>query len=85
MSWVPWIQIEKDDTSKEEVKQLYKKTKNSLTGKISDLTRITSLIPEVSNCLDSLCSAVYRNASGLTVREKEIVALVTSSFVGCVH
>ncbi|MBW2565204.1 MAG: hypothetical protein JRE29_14550, partial [Deltaproteobacteria bacterium] len=82
MSWVPWIQIEKDDTSKEEVKQLYKKTKNSLTGKISDLTRITSLTPEVSNCLDSLCSAVYRNASGLTVREKEIVALVTSSFVG---
>lgn len=85
MSWIPWIQIEKDDTSKEEVKQLYKKTQNSLTGKISDLARITSLTPEVSNCLDSLCSAVYRNASGLTVREKEIVALVTSSFVGCVH
>ncbi len=85
MSWIPWIQIEKDDTSKEEVKQLYKKTQNSLTGKISDLTRITSLTPEVSNYLDSLCSAVYRNASGLTVREKEIVALVTSSFVGCVH
>ncbi|MBW2251034.1 MAG: hypothetical protein JRF60_10500 [Deltaproteobacteria bacterium] len=85
MSWVPWIQIEKDDTSKEEVKQLYKKTQNSLTGKISDLTRITSLTPEVSNYLDSLCSAVYRNASGLTVREKEIVALVTSSFIGCVH
>jgi len=85
MSWIPWIQIEKDDTSKEEVKQLYKKTQNSLTGKISDLTRITSLTPEVSNCLDSLCLAVYRNASGLTVREKEIIALVTSSFVGCVH
>jgi len=62
MSWIPWIQIEKDDTSKEEVKQLYKKTQNSLTGKISDLTRITSLTPEVSNYLDSLCSAVYRNA-----------------------
>ena len=85
MPWIPWIQIEKDNTSKEEVKQLYKKTKNSLPGKISDLTRITSLTPEVSNYLDSLSSAVYRNTSGLTVREKEIVALVTSSFVGCVH
>ena len=85
MVWIPWIQTEKDDTSKEEVKQLYKKTRNSLTGKISDLTRLTSLTPEVSKHLDSLCSAVYRNASGLTVREKEIVALVTSSFVGCVH
>ena len=85
MPWTPWIQIEKDDSSKEEVKQLYKKTRNSLTGKISDLTRLTSLTPEVSNSLDSLCSAVYRNATGLTVREKEIAALITSSFVGCVH
>ena len=85
MPWVSWIQTEKDDSSKEDVKQLYKKTRNSFTGKISDLTRLTSLTPEVSNHLDRLCSAVYKNAVGLTVREKEITALVTSSFIGCVH
>ena len=85
MLWVPWIQIEKDDTSNEEARQLYTKTKNSLTGKISDLTRITSLTPEVSSHIDSLCLAVYKNATGLTAREKEVVALVTSSFIGCVH
>ncbi len=85
MPWVPWIQIEEDDASNDEVRQLYKKTRNSLTGQISDLTRLTSLTPEVSNHLDSLCSAVYKNAVGLTVREKEIAALVTSSFIGCVH
>jgi len=85
MPWIPWIQIEKDDSSNEEVKKLYQKTRNSLTGKISDLTRITSLTPEVSNHLDRLCLAVYKNAVGLTVREKEIAALVTSSFIGCVH
>ena len=73
-----WVQAEV-------VKQLYRKTRNPLTGKISDLIRLTSLTPEVSEHLDSLRSAVYRNASELTVREKEIVALVTSSFVGCVH
>ena len=85
MPWVPWIQIEKDDTSNEEARQLYLKTKNPLTGKISDLTRITSLTPEVSNHIDNLCSAVYKNATGLTAREKEVIALVTSSFIGCVH
>ncbi|MDO9110406.1 MAG: hypothetical protein Q7U40_07090 [Desulfatirhabdiaceae bacterium] len=85
MPWVSWIQIEKDDTAIEKVKKLYKKTQNPLTGKISDLTRLTSLTPEVADSLASLSSAVYRNASGLTVREKEIIALVTSSFVGCVH
>ena len=85
MPWVPWIETEQDDTSKEEVRELYKQTRNSVTGKISDLTRLTSLTPEVSIHLDRLCSAVYKNASGLTVREKEIVALVTSAFIGCVH
>ena len=85
MPWIPWIHTEDDDTTKENVKQLYEKAHNSVTGKISDLTRLTSLTPEVTECLDRLCVAVYRNASGLTVREKEIAALVTSSFVGCVH
>lgn len=85
MPWVPWIQIEKDDSPNEEVKKLYKKTRNSITGKISDLIRLTSLTPKVSDYIDSLCSAVYKNATGLTVREKEIAALVTSSFIGCVH
>lgn len=85
MSWIPWIQIEKEDSSKEEVKQLYKKSRNGLTGKISDLTLLTSLTPEVSNHLASLSSAVYRGSKGLTLREKEIAALVTSSFIGCVH
>ena len=70
MPWVPWIRINEDDTAEEG---------------ISDLTRITSLTPEVSNRIDSLCAAVYRNASGLTAREKQIAALVTSSFIGCVH
>ena len=85
MPWVPWIRIEEDDTSNEEVRQLYRKAQNSLKGKIPDLVRLTSLTPEVSHRLNELCSAVYRNSSGLTVREKEIAALVTSAFVGCVH
>ena len=85
MPWMPWIRTEADDTTKDEVKQLYSKARNSMTGTVSDLTRLTSLTPEVSTYLANLCSAVYRNAPGLTVREKEITALVTSSFVGCVH
>ena len=52
MPWIPWIQIEKDDTSKEDVKRVYGKARNSLTGKMSDLTRLTSLTPEVAHHLD---------------------------------
>ena len=85
MAWIPWIPIEADNSPKEEVQELYKKTRNALTGDIPDLTRLTSLTPDVSQHLDRLCKAVYQRSSGLTVREKEIAALVTSSFVGCVH
>jgi len=85
MPWIPWIQIEKDDTQKQDVQQLYKATRHPLTGQLSDLTRLTSLTPQVSQHLHRLCSAVYQDASGLTGREKEIAALVTSAFIGCVH
>jgi alkylhydroperoxidase family enzyme len=85
MVWVPWIETENEHSSSEEIKKLYNKTRNPLSGKISDLTRITSLTPEVSEHLNTLGSAVYRNATGFTAREKEIIALVTSSFIGCVH
>ena len=85
MAWVPWIETEQDDSSNEDVQNLYKKTRNLVTGRISDLTRLTSLTPAVSTHIENLRSAVYGDASGLTVREKEIAALVTSAFVGCVH
>jgi len=85
MPWVPWIQTENEDSKDEKIKQLYEETRKSTTGKISDLTRLTSLTPEVAKRIDSLCTAVYRNPSGLTTREKEIAALVTSAFIGCVH
>lgn len=85
MPWSNWIEIEADDTSNEEAKKLYEKTRNRLTGEVSDLTRITSLTPEVAGLLDRLCAAVYGNATGLSAREKEVAALVTSSFIGCVH
>jgi uncharacterized peroxidase-related enzyme len=85
MPWVPWVEIAKDDTSNEDAQKLYKQRRNAVTGKISDLTRLTSLIPAVSAHIDRLCSTVYKSASGLTAREKEIAALVTSSFIGCVH
>jgi hypothetical protein len=85
MAWVPWIETENENSSSEEIKSLYNKTRNPMSGKISDLTRITSLTPEVAENIYTLGSAVYRNAAGFTAREKEIIALVTSSFIGCVH
>ncbi len=55
------------------------------TRQTSDLARITSLTPDTSRLIEKLCKSVYGSASGLTAREKEIAALVTSSFNGCVH
>ncbi len=85
MPWIRWIQIEDENAEDEKVKKLYEKTKNPVTKKISDLTRITSLTPECSELIDKLCTSIYKNATGLSAPEKEIAALVTSSFNGCVH
>jgi len=85
MPWNAWIIIEPKNTNNEEAKRLYENTKNPITKDVSDLTRITSLTPEVSELINKLCLSVYKNATGLSAREKEIVALVTSSLNGCVH
>ena len=85
MSWISWIEIEDENTSNVEAKQLYERTRNPATQKISDLVRITSLTPQTSELIRELCDSVYRNATGLSAREKEIAALVTSSLNGCVH
>ena len=85
MPWVPWIHIEADDTLTRAAKELYQNTRNPLTRKLSDLTRLTSSTPLVAELLDKLCTAVYGGENDLTVREKEIAALITSSLNGCVH
>lgn len=85
MSWTAWIKIESEDTSNVEAKQLYEKTRNPVTQGISDLIRITSLTPQTAELIDRLCASVYKNATGLSTREKEIAALIVSSLNGCVH
>ncbi len=85
MSWTPWITIEDEHTSNEEAAQLYERTRNPVTHKLSDLVRITSLTPQTAELISKLSSSVYRNATGVSAREKEIAALVTSSLNGCVH
>lgn len=85
MPWVPWIAIEDESSSEPEVQELFKKTRNTITRKVSDIVKLTSLTPEVAALIHRLNQAVLGNATGLTVREKEVAALVVSSYNGCVH
>ena len=85
MPWVPWINTEDEQSADEDVKRLYRRTRNSITQKIPDINRLTSLTPKTSEILFDLRDSVYGSATGLSVREKEIAALVSSAFIGCVH
>ena len=85
MPWNPWIKIEDENSPDENVRQLFKQTRNGITQKVSDTVKLTSLTPEVSKLIHDLSHAIQRNASGLTVREKEVAALVVSVYNGCVH
>jgi len=84
MPWVPWIKTDNEQTDSDESRQLFLDTRG-LNGDVSDLVRITSRTPKVAKLIHELCRAVYGSAKGLTLREKEIAALVTSAFIGCVH
>jgi len=85
MAWITWIEIEPDDTATEVVEQLYNRTRDRATGRPPDTVRLTSLTPQVAGLLYDLQRAIYREAKGLTLREKEVAALLVSTYNGCVH
>ena len=85
MPWVTWIEIEDENSSNDAVRELYARTRSRTTKSVPDLVRLTSRTPEVAGLLHDLSLAVYRNAKGLSLREKEIAALLVSTYNGCVH
>jgi hypothetical protein len=85
MSWIPWIRIEEDNSPNPEVQNLYKQTKNPSNKQVSDTVKLNSLIPEVSILLHELSQSISKNATGLTMREKEMSALIIAVYNGCVH
>ena len=84
MPWNAWIGIEPDDSERATARELYRDARD-LDGTVSDLVRVTSRTPQVARLVHELSRAVWVSAKGLTLREKEIAALVTSSLIGCVH
>lgn len=85
MTWVPWIKIEPNDTPNEAIQELYKRTKNMMTGRPPDTVLLTSLTPQVAGLLYDLQRTIFSEAKGLNAREKEIAALLVSVFNGCSH
>jgi len=85
MAWTTWIDTVPVDTGDEPIQQLYRRTKDIKTGRPPDMVRLTSLTPNVSGLLHDLQWAVSQDAKGLTLREREIAALLVSVYNGCVH
>ena len=85
MAWTTWIEIEPDDTTNEAVQPLYQRTRDRTTGRPPDTVRLTSLTPQVGGLLYDLQQAIYHSAKGLSLREKEMAALIVSVYNGCVH
>lgn len=85
MTWTTWIHIEPEDTENEAVRDLYRRTRNEKTGKLSDTARLTSLTPDVAGRIYDLNKAIGQATKSLTLRESEIAALLVAVNIGCVH
>ncbi|MCP4568843.1 MAG: hypothetical protein GY841_14795 [FCB group bacterium] len=85
MPWNPWVEIAPDNTEDPAVKKLYDHVRHPISKEIPDLVRLTSSTPEVAVRINDLRDAVAANKSGLSLREKEISALLVAVYNGCVH
>jgi alkylhydroperoxidase family enzyme len=85
MTWTTWIETVPLDTADETARELYRDRRDMTTGRPPDVVRLTSLTPSVSGLLHDLQQAIHREATGLTLREREIAALIVAVYNGCVH
>ncbi len=85
MTWTTWIDTEPEGSADETIRELYGRTRDMTSGRPPDTVRLTSLTPAVSGLLFDLQRAIYQESKGLTLREKEIAALLVSVYNGCVH
>jgi hypothetical protein len=85
MAWTTWIETVPLDTPDEPVQQLYGNTREMTTGRPPDTVLLTSLTPKVSGLIYDLQRTIYQEATGLTLREKEMAALIVAVYNGCVH
>jgi hypothetical protein len=85
MTWTTWIETEPDGIVNETIQALYSRTRDMTSNCPPDVVRLTSMTPTVSGLLYDLQRAIYQESRGLTLREKEIAALLVSVYNGCVH
>jgi hypothetical protein len=85
MTWTKWIETEPEGSASEAIQELYSRTRDMTSGRPPDTVRLTSLTPTVSGLLFDLQRAIYQESKGLSLREKEIAALLVSVYNGCVH
>ncbi len=85
MPWNPWVEIAPDNTEDPTIIKLYNYARHPISKEIPDLVRLTSSTPDVSIRINDLSAAVDANESGLSLREKEISALIVAGYNGCVH
>jgi hypothetical protein len=85
VTWTTWIETVPVDTTDEPVQGLYRNTRGMTTGRPPDSVLLTSLTPRVSGLLFDLQKAIHQEATGITLRESEIAALIVAVYNGCVH
>ena len=79
MTWTTWIATVPEDTKDIAVQQLYRRTREYATGHPPDIVLLNSLAPPVAGLIHDMQKAIYDDADGLTLREKEIAALIVSA------
>lgn len=81
---MPWIKVISEAEATGELAQIYHQVKSS-TGRVANITKITSLKPEVTRALVQLRQAIRSPGAKLSPRRQEMIATVTSALNQCTY
>lgn len=79
-----WIKVISEDEAEGELAQTYHQAK-SITGRVANIIKITSLRPEVTRALVQLRQAIRSPRASLSARRQEMIATVASALNQCTY
>jgi uncharacterized peroxidase-related enzyme len=79
-----WVQVVSEQTAADRLRELYQRSRER-AGVVPNIAKVQSLRPDTASCGFDLYCQVMDDPSGISRRERVLIATVVSKVNGCLY
>jgi uncharacterized peroxidase-related enzyme len=79
-----WVQMASEEAARGKLRELYQRTRER-AGVIPNIAKVQSLRPETASCGFDLYCQIMDDPTGISKRERVLIATVVSKVNGCLY